>query len=241
MSSSNRRIGAVFLDVGGVFHLPLHEPIVKGFADAGIAVDVSLIDRAHFAGAAAIRRAEMVEWREDDWRDPAALAYFTGYSRELGISDGLVEVAIDILAETFRRPRLWARIIPGSVEALGRIAATGVPIGIVSNSDGTLAERLLDEKLCQVGPGPGVEVGVICDSMAVGVAKPDPKIFEIALEAVGVAPEEAIHVGDTVEADVAGALAAGVRPIHLDPHGFCPDRTHDHITALDEVPTLVEG
>jgi FMN phosphatase YigB (HAD superfamily) len=49
----------------------------------------------------------------------------------------------------------------------------------------------------------------------VGVRKPRPEIFTAALDALGVAPEEAIHVGDNLEADVAGAAALGIRTVWL--------------------------
>lgn len=82
-------------------------------------------------------------------------------------------------------------------------------------------------------------MAVVIDSGAVGVAKPDPGIFAPALEATGVEPAAALHVGDAVGADVAGALAAGVRPVHLDPHGFCADRSHAHLRALADLAPLL--
>jgi putative hydrolase of the HAD superfamily len=85
-------------------------------------------------------------------------------------------------------------------------------------------------------------VTVVLDSFVVGVEKPDPAIFHRALEVLGVPPERAIHVGDTGWADVAGARAAGVRPVHLDPHRFCPNPDdHEHVTDLDGVVALVRG
>ena len=56
-------------------------------------------------------------------------------------------------------------------------------------------------------------------SAAAGARKPDPAIFEPALELAGCAPEEALHVGDTVEEDVEGARAAGIRPLLIDRKG----------------------
>ncbi|HYH48605.1 MAG TPA: HAD-IA family hydrolase, partial [Acidimicrobiia bacterium] len=83
---------------------------------------------------------------------------------------------------------------------------------------------------------------IVIDSDVVGVAKPDPAIFHLALEACGVAPERVLHVGDTVGADVKGALAAGVRPVHLDPYGFCDDDTHPHVKAVGDVAAaLLDG
>ena len=57
----------------------------------------------------------------------------------------------------------------------------------------------------------------IVDSTVVGVSKPDPRIFDIALDAMGVAPEDAWYAGDTPAFDVVGARAAGLRPFLVDP------------------------
>jgi putative hydrolase of the HAD superfamily len=75
----------------------------------------------------------------------------------------------------------------------------------------------------------------------VGYEKPDPRIFHVALDKLGVAPERAVHVGDTACADIDGARAAGVRPLHLDPYGFCPRPAgdHEHVGSLAEVAALV--
>ena len=60
--------------------------------------------------------------------------------------------------------------------------------------------------------------GVVC-SAAAGARKPDPRIFEAALGEAGCEPEEALHVGDTPEEDVAGAEAAGIRALLIDRDG----------------------
>jgi putative hydrolase of the HAD superfamily len=89
--------------------------------------------------------------------------------------------------------------------------------------------------VCQVGPGPGVEVRIVVDSHIVGVRKPDAAIFTPALEAVGAAPDRVIYVGDTVKNDVAGARAAGLHPVHLDPYDLYPGAEHDRIRGLAEL------
>jgi phosphoglycolate phosphatase-like HAD superfamily hydrolase len=72
----------------------------------------------------------------------------------------------------------------------------------------------------KLGPGQGVPVLAIVDSGVVGVAKPDPTIFDFALPALGKDPSEVIYVGDSVKYDVRSAEAAGVTPLHLDPFGL---------------------
>ena len=133
------------------------------------------------------------------------------------------------------------------MDGLRAVAALGLPMGVVSNSDGSVEGDLRRLGVCYVpdaadGPGPaaGVEMGVILDSAVVGVAKPDPAIFRIALDALGVPADRAVlHVGDSLRYDVAGALAAGLQPVHMDPYGFCPAPDgHPHVRSLAELAEL---
>ncbi|MGH9035391.1 MAG: HAD family hydrolase [Acidimicrobiia bacterium] len=226
-------VEAVFLDVGGVFHLPAHQPILDAFRRAGVEADPDRLDRAHYAGVAAL-----AVWPDED--DGVWDAYMEAYATEVGVGPERREQVMAELFTGFNTPGIWSRLVPGSLDALRALAATGLPLAIVSNSDGTLEERLAEEGICQVGPGRGVPMAVVIDSRAVGVAKPDPAIFDIALRATGVPAGAALHVGDATGADVLGALAAGVRPVHLDPYGFCIDDTHLHLQDLAELaPRLV--
>ena len=60
-----------------------------------------------------------------------------------------------------------------------------------------------------------------------GIEKPDPRIFKIALEKAGCEPHEMLHVGDSLETDVAGAKAAGVSSVWLDRNGDARDPNVD--------------
>jgi putative hydrolase of the HAD superfamily len=226
-------VEAVFLDVGGVFHLPAHQLILDAFRRAGVEAEPDRLDRAHYAGVAAL-----AVWPDED--DGVWDAYMEAYATEVGVGPERRKQVVAELFVGFNTPGVWSRLVPGSLDALRALAATGLPLAIVSNSDGTLEARLAEEGICQVGPGRGVPMAVVIDSRAVGRAKPDPAIFDIALRATGVAPEAALHVGDAVGADVVGALAAGVRPVHLDPYGFCTDGSHPHLRALAELAPRLE-
>src|SRR6185369_11929590 len=85
----------------------------------------------------------------------------------------------------------------------------GITIGVVSNWDTRL------KSICD-GLGLTPLVDFIIISAEVGVRKPDPRIFQMALDKAGVRPEEAIHVGDLPEEDAEGARRAGVRPVLID-------------------------
>ena len=229
-------VEAVFLDVGGVFHLPDPGIIGEALRRAGVdgSLDPELLDRAHYAGVAAL-----VDW--PDVEQGIWTAYQEAYARAVGAPPECVPDVVAELDVAFRLDGIWGRLVPGAMDGLRALHGTGVALAIVSNSDGTLEGRLAREGICQVGPGRGVPMSIVIDSTAVGVAKPDPAIFTIALEACGVPPERVVHVGDTVGADVDGALAAGVRPLHLDPYGFCTDDSHPHVPDLATVAAAITG
>jgi putative hydrolase of the HAD superfamily len=79
----------------------------------------------------------------------------------------------------------------------------GVELAVVANFDLTLRQRL-----DQLGVGP--LLSAVVTPADVGTAKPDPIIFELALERLGVAAERALHIGDG-PADEEGAGAAGMK------------------------------
>jgi len=215
-------IEAVFLDAGGVLNLPAVAEVASFLAAHGAEGTPDAVERCHYHGMVAF-----------DERPGAGLAYLAGFLEAAGLGGLVAELDAAI------RPTGWQPAIRASLDALPALAATGVCLAIVSNSDGTVADRLGRAGVAQVGPGPGVCLTALIDSGAVGVEKPDPRIFALALDACGVRPEAAVHVGDSRRTDVAGALAAGIRPLHLDPFDLCPDRAHDHIRSLHEVVALV--
>jgi FMN phosphatase YigB (HAD superfamily) len=93
-----------------------------------------------------------------------------------------------------------------------------VPVGIVSNASGQVESVLRRSGVCQAGPGPHPHVRCVVDSDVVGVAKPDPRIFDHALPHFpGVERGRIAYVGDNVTMDVGGATAAGLVPVLFDP------------------------
>jgi putative hydrolase of the HAD superfamily len=77
-------------------------------------------------------------------------------------------------------------------------------------------------------------------SADVGHIKPHPAMFRAALDGLGIAPDEAVFVGDNLVRDVAGARQAGIRPILIDVTGQYPEHPGDRITDLRELPALLE-
>ena len=92
--------------------------------------------------------------------------------------------------------------VPGASETLRRLRQRGLKLGVVANWDCALPEHL--ERLGLDGL-----VDTVVTSARAGVAKPDPAIFELALEELGVDTGRALHVGDE-PCDEEGARAAGL-------------------------------
>ena len=128
--------------------------------------------------------------------------------------------------------RLWNWVLADAIVAAHRLAHTGVPIAVVSNNDGTAEQQMVDFGVGQVGPGPLPELVTVVDSTVLGIAKPDPAIFAPALDALDIAPERVLYLGDTVLADVRGATAAGMPVIQIDPFDHHVTWNHERRTSV---------
>ena len=222
-----QRFKAVLLDAGGVLVLPDPTVLAPLLAYFGGDSSVEAHRRAHYAGMAAKSAAGSGEafWNE----------YDHSYVRSIGVSDRDADTAADVLHHT-RTAYLWRWPIPESVAALESMSAAGLPIGVVSNASGQIAEVLSRSGVCQVGDGEHVAVRVIVDSHVVGVAKPDPLIFEHALPFFdGIERHDIAYVGDSVTMDIGAARAAGLRPILLDPYDDHEGGDFARISSLGEL------
>ena len=222
------RFDAILFDAGGIFVLP--DPTVLGplLAYFGGDPSVEAHRRAHYR-AMAVKSA--TGKGEAFWDE-----YNHAYVATIGVHAHEVAEAADVLGRT-RTAHLWRWPIPESVAALRALHDIGTPVGVVSNASGQIEAVLRRSGVCQVGEGPGTPVRVVIDSHVVGVAKPDPAIFDHALPFFeGIARQRIAYVGDSVTMDIGGARAAGLHPILLDPHDDHPGADFDRIATLEELP-----
>jgi putative hydrolase of the HAD superfamily len=226
---------AVLLDAGGVFFLPDHDRIAGACTRAGCPVDRGVLDDAHYSGAAHFTTELDAE---HDWAG-SWIHYLDGYTSRLGIADDDIPELHRHLDSEFADSALWCRVAPGCREGLRALAATGVRLGVVSNADGLIAQRLQEREVLQVGPGLGVAVECVIDSGTVGVMKPDPRIFRIALDAMDLTPESVWYVGDMPGIDVVGARRAGLRPVLMDPLGLHHDAGSERTGSLAELAARI--
>jgi putative hydrolase of the HAD superfamily len=165
-------------------------------------------------------RAEMAYYREHahEGRDEASLAGLR--ERCAGIvSEKLgMQISVEELVEAIR-----FSAYPDVVPALTGLRDRGLTLVAVSNWDCSLP-RVLER--CGLD---GMLDGTVT-SAGTGSRKPDPGIFEAALELAGCEAADALHVGDTAEEDVEGARAAGIRPLLIDRDGGGGD-----ISSLEQI------
>jgi len=127
------------------------------------------------------------------------------------------------------RKNLWRKPIAGMIELSRELKQRGVPIVIISNSEGYLAELVAEL-------GWASDFEVVVDSGRLGIDKPDPRIFAHACAALGVGVGELLHVGDSWEADVQGALGATASAVWFDARHrerSLPERVHGAANAAE--------
>jgi putative hydrolase of the HAD superfamily len=152
------------------------------------------------------------------------------FVQELGIADA--DGLLDVLYATFTDLANY-RVFDDVPPVLDRLRDAGMVLGVVSNFEAWL-EQLLE----RLGVRSYFAVSVI--SGVEGVEKPDPRIFELAMDRAGVLPDVSVYVGDNPEFDVDPALEAGMFPVLLDRRERFPDAPGARITSMDELPGLLE-
>jgi putative hydrolase of the HAD superfamily len=123
---------------------------------------------------------------------------------------------------------------PDAAGALGSMRALGVRTAVVSNWDCSLAGLL-------GALGIGGLLDKVVTSAEAGSRKPAPGIFEVALEGVYCRPERALLVGDSLDIDIAGGRAAGIRSVLLDRAAASDVEDVERISTLDNLPALLSG
>jgi len=136
-----------------------------------------------------------------------------------------------------RRPQIF----PNLEATMATLASRGLAIGLISNT-GRSWGRYLSQLQDDLGIGRHFRFRGYSDELR--LRKPDPRIFRAALHGLGLAPQEVVHIGDDVTADVAGAAAVGMRTVWFNT-GFWPgastDRADGEIRDHGDLPAVLEG
>lgn len=199
---------------------PVPPRLREALAQRGVEVSEADAERAFRAEVAYYLRHHF------EGRDPVSLAALRERCAQV-MSDELgATVPVDAMLEAIHFSRF-----EDARPALEEIRATrpSLRVVVVSNWDSSLPEGLERVGLAQL-------VDCVVTSADAGAAKPDPAVFRAALAAAGVEAGQALHVGDSVENDVEGARALGIRAVLLDRGGSGQDGS---IRSLGELPSLI--
>jgi HAD superfamily hydrolase (TIGR01509 family) len=205
----------VVFDAGGTLIRLDFEWMAADLAAHGFTTDAAALRRAEVQG----RRAYDTSSRPSDPSGSPPIgvrgdvrAYFAGTLAAAGVPKPIIELTVERFLARERERGLWVRPMEGAREAVDAVGAMGLRTAVVSNSDGRAEAHLRNTDMLR-----GIEF--VIDSHIVGVEKPDPAIFGFALTRLGVAPERSLYVGDIRSVDEAGARAAGMRFVLVDPLG----------------------
>jgi HAD superfamily hydrolase (TIGR01549 family) len=239
-SATRSPLRAIFLDIGDTVMRPnpsWEHVYALAFGEFGVEVRPEDLQHAlrqayHHGGwglTDGFEPTQEVSFRRTVEVDQAAIA-------QLGLGP-MPDEFFRRLSELFMVTSHW-HVFPDAYEALPAIRARGLVIGAVSNWVWTLPELL--HTLDLVG-----QFTFITASARVGFEKPHRRIFEVALAEAGARPDEVIHVGDHLDADVAGAAAVGITPVLIDRHGRHGDEELPvgvaRIGALTELLPIIDA
>ncbi|MGI5835613.1 MAG: HAD family hydrolase [Chloroflexota bacterium] len=150
----------------------------------------------------------------------------------LGIDDPTGEQA-DYLSHVFGKEGVWAAF-PEAASVCQQLQTMGMKLAVVSNGPNNTSDLLAQCGLLHY-------FDLVVASQALGIQKPDPRIFSFALDRLGVSPQEALFVGDLYEVDVVGARAAGIDAVMIDRHGKITQADCPIISSLDRLIPMVKG
>jgi putative hydrolase of the HAD superfamily len=208
-----KRTRAIFFDAAGTLITPArrvgasYAAIAAKHGKSVTAADLFERFRVCFDGAPPLAfpgavTAE-IEALERHWWKRLVARVFEPWGEFVGFNE-----FFDELFNYFAQPNAW-RLYPETIETLAALKQRGMPLAVISNFDSRLV-RILN------GLNVGASFAQIFVSSAVGYAKPQPQIFKIALASLGIAPEQALHIGDSEANDLQGAHNAGVRALLID-------------------------
>ncbi len=224
--------GALLLDaLGTIVALQPPAPALRRELARRFAIEITEAQSQRALGVEiAYYRAHLGEGR-----DRASLTALRGRCAEalraaLPPSQRLSQIANDALTEALLAS-LRFTAFPDAQPAIAAARARGQQVVVVSNWDVSLTDVL-----ATLGLAPLLDA--VVTSAQVGARKPARAIFEHALAIAGAAPQRAIHVGDSVEEDIAGARAAGVTPILIRRDGLPGPAGVRTIACLEELVGL---
>jgi putative hydrolase of the HAD superfamily len=220
-------LSAVLFDVDFTLAQPGPDLGPEGYrrlgARFGLDLDPARYEAARIAAVVDLERHPELDHDEEIW------IAFT-----IRIIEGMGGAGGDARSAAVEMVRAWEHshnfeLYDDVLPVLEELRRQGLKLGLVSNT-----ARDLDHFVAHHG----LDVDAVVSSGHFGKTKPHASIFEFVLERLAVPPALAVMVGDSVDDDIDGALALGMRAFLLDREGRFPDRG-DRLTDLRELPAAL--
>lgn len=221
----------LFFDAGNTLVFPNFRLISQTLAARGPRVSPEELERGELRARFLLDDPELVRTSTDQAR---WTLYFETIFRHCGVTDAhALRSTLEELQAIHRVSNLWEIVppdVPPALEGLRR----KFRLSVISNANGTVRE-----KLRRVGLLDFFEA--VLDSHEEGVEKPDPRIFRAALERTGALAGQSLYIGDMYHIDVAGARAAGMEGVLLDPGGLHGDKPVLRIARLAALASSIDA
>ena len=218
------KIDTVFLDAGGVLCHPSWTRVADALVRHGAVVTATALAAAEQRATRDIDDATVIGTTDDRSR---GWLYFNLVLQHAGVEqNGGTDAALAELREYHRNENLWEHIEPDVAPALAALRDRGLRLVVVSNANGRLRHLFDRVDLTKW-------FDHVLDSHEWGVEKPDPRLFQLALEESRADAANTVHVGDLYHVDVMGARAAGLREgILFDQAGLYDDVDCPRVASL---------
>ena len=232
----NSSIRAIFFDAGHTLVFPRVEELAQELTAQGFPATVE-----DFHAAERFGKQKLDEWlwpklRSGDLPPMADYVYWAEYLRSLleGIHapHDKREALTRRLVDRFRDIAFWSKVYPETAPYLETLRSRGYHLGVISNSIGTM-----EQQLNRMGLAP--YFSTILDSALVKVEKPNPAIFQMALDRAGLQASQAMFVGDIHSTDVGGARGAGLLGVLMDRVGAYSNPDCPRITSLPQLDPIL--
>jgi HAD superfamily hydrolase (TIGR01509 family) len=235
------RLEAVLFDAGGTLGRLDFEGMAEAVTELGHPLDAATLRAAEIEGRRRYDESVGMRHRDPEPGEPSpplgvvgeTRAYFGGMLEAAGVPRATIPAVLERWQARQAGSGLWSRLMEGAPECLAGVRALGLRRAVVSNSDGRAAQHIR-------AWGLDAEIEFVVDSQVVGVEKPDPRIFEIALRRLALPAEQVLYVGDIRSVDEAGSRAAGLHFVLIDPTGRYAGPGTPHVARIAEVPAWIE-
>ncbi len=216
-------IAAVLFDVGQTILSPDYFFMKNMLVDFGVTTDYEALAKGAALGREKFLRGEKGElWKE----------FFTYWLQYAGAHENDIPAMLKLIHEQHHRVHLWNFLEPTARDTFEWLRAHGYRMAIISNADGKVGRLLKHLELEHF-------FECIIDSKIVGVEKPDPAIFNLALQEIKLSAQACIYVGDNYDRDVVGARRAGLTPVLLDPFDVVAERDVLRIKTLADLTKML--